>query len=130
MRTRARAEVDVFAAVPAATRPIVEAARTAVLAAAGDCEAVACGAKKPKSPSMLWKLVRFSVNGQTVATIGTFTKHANMFFARGAELEDPGGILQGTGKTLRYLTLRTAVDARREAVAKVLRAAFALARES
>ena len=31
---------------------------------------------------MMWKLVRYAVSGEVVVTIGTFTKHASVFFAR------------------------------------------------
>jgi hypothetical protein len=107
-------------------KPIVEAARKAVLAVAPDSEAIACAVAKPKSPSMMWKLVRFAIDGEIIVTIGTFTKHANMFYARGAEIDDGGGVLEGTGKKLRYITLRTPADAKRAAVAKILHAAFAV----
>ena len=113
--------------LPAATRPIVEAARKTVRAVAPRADEIACQSKKPRSPSMMWKLVRYAVDGEVVVTIGTFTKHASMFFARGAELDDPTGLLQGTGKSLRYITLRTPDDAKGPIVGKILRQAFAIA---
>jgi hypothetical protein len=113
--------------LPAAVKPIVEAARSTIRAVAPDAEEVPCAGKKPSSPSMMWKLVRYAVDGQVVVTIGTFTKHSSMFFARGAEIDDGGGPLEGTGKKLRYITLRTAADAKRATVKDVLRKAFALA---
>jgi hypothetical protein len=76
---------------------------------------------------MMWKLVRYVADGDIVVTIGTFTKHASMFFAQGSELEDRRGVLEGSGKKLRYITLRTPADAKRAAVKEVLRKAFALA---
>lgn len=75
---------------------------------------------------MMWKLARFAVAGKVVVTVGTFTKHASMFFARGSELADEHGLLEGTGKKLRYVTLRTPADAKRPAVKAVLRQAFGL----
>jgi hypothetical protein len=77
---------------------------------------------------MMWKLLRYIVNGKVVVTIGTFSRHSSMFFARGAELDDAAGLLDGTGKALRYITLRTPADARRAAVKAILRRAFELAR--
>jgi hypothetical protein len=79
---------------------------------------------------MMWKLARYAVQGEVVVTIGTFTKHASMFFARGAELKDAAGLLEGTGKNLRYITLRTPADAKRPAIKAILRQAFALAENS
>jgi hypothetical protein len=76
---------------------------------------------------MMWKLVRYAVGGKVVVTIGTFTKHASIFFARGSELADPRGLLEGGGKSLRYITIRTPADARRTEVKTMVRRAFALA---
>ena len=50
---------------------------------------------------MMWKLVRYLVDGGVVVTVGTYTRHASMFFARGTELEGAPDLLEGTGKKLR-----------------------------
>ena len=121
---------DQAANIPPAVRPIIEAARETVRSVAPEAEEVACRAKRPRSPSMMWKLARYVIDGTVVVTIGTFTRHSSMFFARGSELDDGSGLLQGTGKKLRYITLRTPADARRAAVKKVLRQAFALPKRS
>ena len=120
----------VIADLPDAVRPIVEAACRAVKAVAPKAEEIPCAGKQPRSASMMWKLVRYAVDGQVVVTVGTFTKHASMFFARGAEIDDGGGPLEGTGKKLRYITLRTPEDAKRATVRDVLRKAFALAKST
>jgi hypothetical protein len=52
--------------------------------------------------------------------------HSSIFFARGTELEDEGGVLEGGGKVLRYITLRTPADAKRREVKDFVRKAFAL----
>jgi hypothetical protein len=116
-----------LANVPAEVRPIVEAASKTVRGVAPDAAEISCKSRKPRSPSMMWKLVRYAVGGEVVVTIGTFTKHASMFFARGSEIEDGQGLLEGTGKSLRYVTLRTPSDAKRAAVKAILRRAFAQA---
>jgi hypothetical protein len=48
--------------------------------------------------------------------------HVNLGFFHGADLPDPTGILEGTGKQIRHITLRTVADARRPAVRAVLHA--------
>lgn len=118
---------DRLANVASGVRPIVEAAHKTVRAVAPDAEAIPCQGQKPRSPSMMWKLVRYAVDGEVVVTIGTFTDHASLFFARGSEIEDEEGLLQGTGKSLRYITLRTPSDARKAAVKGLVHKAFALA---
>lgn len=117
-----------LAAVPVTVRPIVRAARQVVRSVAPeDAEEIACAGERPRSPSMMWKLVRYVVGGKVVVTIGMFTKHASIFFARGSELADASGLLEGGGKSLRYITLRTSADAKRAEVKAIVRLAFALA---
>jgi hypothetical protein len=53
-----------------------------------------------------------------------------MFFARGNGLGDGHGLLEGSGKNLRYITLRAPGDAKQAAVKDLLRKAFALAEKS
>jgi hypothetical protein len=117
---------DPVADVPVDTKRIVERARKTLRALAPQAEELACQSRKPRSPSMMWKLFRYVAHGEVVVTIGTFTRHASMFFARGRELGDPQGILQGTGKDLRYITLREPKNASDAAVAEIVREAFAL----
>jgi hypothetical protein len=50
-----------------------------------------------------------------------------LFFYRGRELADKGGLLQGTGKDSRYVTLRGRADAEQAAVKRLVRQAFQLA---
>jgi hypothetical protein len=47
------------------------------------------------------------------AYVNAFTAHVNVGFFRGAELADPAGLLEGTGKFMRHVKVRpqTTVDA-------------------
>jgi len=83
---------------------------------------------RPRSKSMMWKRVRFAQDGKPVVGIGTFTAHSAMFFYRGRELDDGSGLLQGSGKDTRFVTLRSPADAEKPAVKKLVRAAFKLER--
>src|SRR6476620_7432802 len=38
--------------------------------------------------------------------VNAFRDHVNVGFFRGAEIDDPGGLLEGTGKLMRHVTLR------------------------
>lgn len=51
--------------------------------------------------------------------------YVNLMFARGAELPDPAGLLQGTGRRARHVKLRRAEDVEQPAVAALLAAALA-----
>ena len=117
-------------ALPATVRAIVQAARRAVKAAAPDAIETGCQMAQPRSKSMMWKLCRYGREGEPgyVVAIGAFANHASIFFARGVELDDGSGILEGSGKTLRYVTLRAPIDAERAAVKSLVRKAFRLGR--
>ena len=45
-----------------------------------------------------------------VVHIAVYTKHVNLGFNHGATLEDPLGILKGTGKHIRHVTIKTPED--------------------
>jgi hypothetical protein len=74
----------------------------------------------------MWKLVRYAVDGENVVGIGTFPRHSALFFYRGRELDDGSGLLEGSGKDSRFITLRVPADAERPAVKQLLRKAFKL----
>lgn len=48
----------------------------------------------------------------------------NLGFYRGAALEDPHGLLEGTGKNLRHIKMRTVEDAGRPGVRALIRQAM------
>ena len=77
---------------------------------------------------MVWKHVRFTVDGKNVVGIGTLPDHVNIWFYRGRELDDGRGILQGTGKDTRFINLRMPADAESAQLKKLTRGAFKLAR--
>ena len=112
--------------VAPAVRPTVQAARRTVKADAPRAEEVAYESSPPRSKSMLWRIVRYTVDGTPVAGIGVFPTYAYLFFLRGAELEDSSGLLEGSGAKMRAIRLRTPADAERPAVKRIVRKAFKL----
>lgn len=110
--------------IPPAVRPTVQAARRAVKAAAPQAKEVAYQSRSPRSKSAMWKLIRYSVGKDYVVGIGTFSTYATMFFARGRELDDGSGLLEGSGKDARFTRLRKPSDASQRALTRVLRKAF------
>ena len=75
----------------------------------------------------MWKLARYAVGAENVLAIGTFPKHATIFFYRGRDLDDGSGLLEGSGKDLRFIRLNSPADVDRPAVKRTVRKAFALA---
>jgi len=117
---------ELVSKVPSTVRPIVQAARRTIKAAAPQAEEIVYMAEPPRSKTYMWKILRYAAGGANVVGIGTFAKHSAMFFYRGRELEDGSGLLQGSGKESRFITLRTPADAGRPAVKRIVRKAFKL----
>lgn len=112
--------------LPPAVRPIVQAARRTVKATAPTADEISYQSQPPRSTSYMWKIVRYAVDGSNVVGIGTFPRHSTLFFYRGRELDDGSGLLEGSGKDSRFITLRTPADAERPAVKQLVRKAFKL----
>ena len=112
--------------VPPRVRPTVKAAIRTVKASAPTADEITYRSRPPRSKSAMWKLVRYAVDGANVVGIGTFSEHSTLFFYRGRELDDGSGLLQGSGKDARFVTLRAPADAERQVVKRLVRAAFKL----
>jgi hypothetical protein len=112
--------------VPPTVRPIVQAARRMVKAVAPKADEISYQSQPPRSSTYMWKIVRYAVDGTNVVGIGTFPRHSTLFFYRGRELDDGSGLLEGSGKDSRFITLKAPADAERPAVKRLLREAFKL----
>jgi len=55
--------------------------------------------------------------------IAVYSKHVNLGFNDGASLDDPKGILQGSGKLIRHITIKTAEDLERPELRAYIRRA-------
>jgi hypothetical protein len=56
--------------------------------------------------------------------VNAFTAHVNIGFFRGAELSDPNGLLQGTGKFMRHVKLRPGDDVDTRALMNLIETAY------
>ena len=66
-----------------------------------------------------WKIPSFDSNG-TVCGFMTGKEHVTFIFLRGAALPDPGGLLEGTGKFVRHVKVRTMEDVKKPALKKLI----------
>jgi len=112
--------------IPVNVRPTVRAALKTVREVTPKAEEITYRSQAPRSKSAMWKIVRYSIDGANVVGVGTFPNHSTLFFYRGREIDDGSGLLQGSGKDSRFITLRTPADAQRPAVKKLVRKAFKL----
>ncbi len=58
------------------------------------------------------------------AYVNAFTAHVNVGFFRGAEIADPQGLLEGTGKFGRHVKLRPERDVDATALAQLIETAY------
>ncbi len=58
------------------------------------------------------------------AYIALQTKHVNLGFYHGAALKDPTGLLDGAGKNLRHIKMRTIVDVSKKELGDLLKASL------
>ena len=112
--------------VPAAVRPSVQAARRTIKAIAPKATEISYRSQPPRSKSAMWKIIRYELDGVDVAGIGTFATYASLYFYRGRELDDGSGLLEGGGKDMRFIRLRTPADAQGAAAKQLVRKAFTL----
>lgn len=59
------------------------------------------------------------------AYVNAFRSHVNVGFFRGAELADPSGLLEGTGKYMRHVKLRPGGDIDAKALIELIESAYA-----
>jgi len=56
--------------------------------------------------------------------VNVFTSHVNVGFFRGAELADPGRLLQGAGKFMRHIKLKPGMATDEAALSKLIEVAY------
>ena len=65
------------------------------------------------------------VGDAAFAYVGAFKAHVNVGFFRGAELPDPHGLLEGTGKFMRHVKLRPDAEPDPSTLRQLIAAAYA-----
>ncbi|HVY65469.1 MAG TPA: DUF1801 domain-containing protein [Gammaproteobacteria bacterium] len=64
------------------------------------------------------------VGDAAFAYVNVFSAHVNVGFFHGADLDDPKGLLVGTGKRMRHVKLHPGVPVDEAALAALIRAAY------
>jgi hypothetical protein len=71
---------------------------------------------------------RWYTGTDLVLCCGAFSRHVGIEFWRGSTIPDPHGLLEGTGKNLRHVKVRTVAEATSPELAALVRAAIRLDR--
>ena len=69
------------------------------------------------------------VNDAAFAYVNAFKAHVNVGFFRGAEIADPEGLLEGTGKFMRHVKLKPGNDVDASALKRLIDTAYTDMRE-
>jgi hypothetical protein len=69
------------------------------------------------------------VNDAAFAYVNAFKAHVNVGFFRGAEIADPEGLLQGTGRFMRHVKLKPGSDVDASALKRLIDTAYTDMRE-
>jgi hypothetical protein len=64
------------------------------------------------------------VGDATFGYVDAFSAHANVGFFRGAMLDDPAGLLEGTGKRMRHVKIRWGSPVNTDALAALIETAY------
>lgn len=75
-----------------------------------------------------WKIPSFDSNGPLCCFMAG-KEHVTFAFMRGAALSDPGKLLEGTGKGVRHVKLRSVAEVKRPGVKKLIAEAVKLNRK-
>jgi hypothetical protein len=106
-----------FADQPPEKRALLEKLRALVAKAVPDADA-----------SIKWGVPFYQRNGKNVCSLAAFKEHVGInFFASPDVLVDPGKKLEGGGKTMRMLKVRTASDIDSASILRWLKATVAAA---
>ena len=73
-----------------------------------------------------WKTIGYSVGGGMkgqFCSISPAKDHVKLFLTRGVELDDPGRLLEGTGKGLRHIKITTPEAVNKQEVKALIEAA-------
>ena len=93
-----------FASSPPDQRVALERLRGLVRAVAGE-----------SSEEIKWGRPCYSSQSRLFCYLHRSTAHVTIGFQRGGDFEDPDGLLEGTGKAMRHITLKGADDVDRKA---------------
>ncbi len=79
-----------------------------------------------------WRIIGFSLNAEMsgqFCSIGPGKKYVNLYFMQGTSLDDPKGLLEGTGKNMRHVKITEAGDLKTAAVKALIKTAAKHQRE-
>ena len=100
-------------------RSIALATRKAVLAEVGPCHESMLPVYGNTVVSISYSTTEKRMK-DNVCLVVIYRDHVNLMFPRGVDLNDPKGLLEGAGKAMRHVKMRTVADVSRPGVRELL----------
>jgi len=79
-----------------------------------------------------WRIISFSLDGKMsgqFCSVSPGRNYVNLYFMQGASLDDPKGLLEGTGKNMRHVKLREVSGLKNAALKELIQTAARFQRE-
>ena len=98
------------------------ATRSAVLDEIGPCHETIFQVYQNNVISILYSTTEKRMK-DNVCLVVIYRDHVNLMFARGVDMKDPRGLLEGGGKAMRHVKMLTVADTKRPGVRELIRQA-------
>ena len=91
---------------------------------------VISNASRELTEEVKWGFPCYTADGKCVCGFMAMKDSVNFVLYQGANLDDPSGLIEGTGKSMRHVKLRSLQDLRRPAFTKFIKESIRLAKEA
>jgi uncharacterized protein DUF1801 len=110
-----KALTDLLRRYEADVRLAAIALRSVVLGETGPCHETVLQVYRNNVVSILYSTTEKQIQ-DNICLIVVYRDHVNLLFPRGADLKDPRGLLEGTGKAMRHVKIFSVADVGRPGV--------------
>ena len=86
-------------------------------------------ASRELTEEVKWGWPCYTADGKCICGFMAMKDTVNFVLYQGANLDDPSGLIEGTGKSMRHVKLRGLKDVRKPAFAKFIKESIRLAKE-
>lgn len=87
---------------------------------------LALGVSDGVREDLKWNALCFFKGDRAFAGIQRYKNYVSVIFDRGAELEDPGGLLEGKGKMMRHIKIRNPNELKEKRLGSYIKQSFLL----
>jgi len=111
--------VDLLRRYDPVVQSVAVAVRAAVLEEIGPCHETIFQVYRNNVISILYSTTEKRMK-DNICLLVVYKDHVNLMFPRGVDLKDPRGLLEGAGKAMRHVKMRSTADAGRRDVRQLI----------